>query len=81
MSIIYLIAPFLIPPVISILNRKLGYLSIVLASLYLLIFSLYKYPYELNTPFITMSTIVWILTSIFSIKYDNYGNCYPPYMV
>jgi formate hydrogenlyase subunit 3/multisubunit Na+/H+ antiporter MnhD subunit len=78
MNIIYLIAPFLIPPVISILNRKLGYLSIILASLYLLIFSLYKYPYELNTLFITISTIVWILTSIFSIKYDDYGNWLSP---
>jgi len=69
----YLVLPFLIPPVLSILNRKLGYLSVTLASLYLLIFSLYEYPYELNTPFIAISSIVWILTSIFSIKYDDYG--------
>jgi len=74
----YLVLPFLIPPVLSIFNRKLGYLSITLASLYLLIFSLYEYPYELSTLFIVISSIVWILTSIFSIKYDDYGNWLSP---
>lgn len=78
MTSMYLVLPFLIPPVLSILNRKLGYLSVTLASLYLLIFSLYEYPYELSTLFITISSIVWILTSIFSIKYDDYGNWLSP---
>lgn len=76
MNILILI-PFLITIPISAINRKLGYIAEAISSVIFLTYSIFN-SNQITTPFIIISSIVWLLTSVFSIEYDKYGKWLSP---
>ncbi|QGA69357.1 proton-conducting transporter membrane subunit [Sulfolobus sp. E11-6] len=75
--LLYSLVPFIISIIFSVLDRKIGYISTAISSIILLIVSIYSFSGVLSF-FSIISASVWIIASIFSIEYDNYGKWLSP---
>ncbi|QXJ35952.1 proton-conducting transporter transmembrane domain-containing protein [Saccharolobus shibatae] len=76
-ALLYILPLLVISIIVSIFNKKAGYILFAISSTILLIISIYEYNGVLSF-FSIISASVWLLTSIFSIDYDHYGKWLSP---
>ncbi|QXJ29592.1 Hydrogenase-4 component B [Saccharolobus shibatae B12] len=84
-ALLYILPLLVISIIVSIFNKKAGYILFAISSSILLIISIYEYNGVLSffsiisaSVFSIISASVWLLTSIFSIDYDHYGKWLSP---
>ncbi|AWR98337.2 hydrogenase 4 subunit B [Acidianus sulfidivorans JP7] len=82
MNIIYYIySGFIISILVSIVNKKVGYIISSIFSLIFLIYGVYIHNNNIYSYFYIIASLVWFFSSIFSILYDNYGKWLAPLFV
>jgi len=73
---ILILTLFSITALVSVFNKKAGYILVAISSAIFLALSIYQY--DVTSMFSIIASTVWLLSSIFSIEYDNYGKWLSP---